>query len=448
MAEGAEQSRAVGGVSTRIATWSAWSVWGAALGFVVVGLLFGILAFSAALPDGREPMLIPIIVQGGLVVLYGALGALIASRRPRNLIGWIFCAMAAALGLLSAAYGYADYALYATDHTLPGAELVAWLTNWLFMVPVFIAPCFLFLLFPDGRPASPQWRPVVWAVAVVAGIAICATAVAPGRLDAHPSVENPLGLGGSFGEIARVTKEVTDVAAILAFLVALASVVVRLRRSRGRERLQVKWVAYAAVLTTTSFATYFLVGLLPSSQTAADIFFLGGVAGFTSTPVAAGVAILRYRLYEIDFLINRTLVYGSLTVMLVAVYVGSIVVLQGLLRTLTGQESQLAIVASTLAVAALFTPLRRRVQTFIDRRFYRSKYDAAKTLEAFSARLRNETNLDALSGDLVSVVRETMQPAHISLWLRPDPGSEQSRKDHDGRGPGGRGDTSIGGTES
>ncbi len=429
MTQGAEQGRAAGGASTRTATWSAWSVWGVALGFVVVGLLFGILALPVALPEGREPMLMPIIVQGGLVVLYGALGALIASWRPRNLIGWIFCAMAAALGLLSAAYGYADYALYATDHTLPGAELVAWLTNWLFMVPVFIAPCFLFLLFPDGRPASPRWRPVVWAVTVVAGIAILATAVAPGRLDAHPFVENPLGLGGSFGEIARVAKEVTEVAAILAFLVSLASVVVRLRRSRGRERLQLKWVAYAAVLTTTSFATSFLVGLLPSSQTVADIFFLGGVVGFTSIPVAAGIAILRYRLYEIDFLINRTLVYGSLTVMLVAVYAGSIVVLQGLLRTLTGQESQLAIVASTLAVAALFTPLRRRVQAFIDRRFYRSKYDAAKTLEAFSARLRDETDLEALSAELVGVVRETMQPAHLSLWLHPDPGSKQSREE-------------------
>ena len=415
-------------MSARTAAWSAWSVWGVALGFVVVGLLFGILAFSAALPDGRQPMLIPVIVQGGLVVLYGSLGALIASRRPGNLIGWIFCAMAAALGILSAAYGYADYALYATGDTLPGAELTAWLTNWLFMAPVFIAPCFLFLLFPDGRLASPRWRPVVWAVAVVVAVTIFATALGPGRLDAHPSVENPLGLGGSFGEIARVAKDLTGVLAIPVFLVSLASVVVRLRRSRGRERLQVKWVAYAAVLTATSFATSFLVGLLPSGQTAADIFFLVGVAGFTGIPVAAGIAILRYRLYEIDLLINRTLVYGSLTVMLVAVYAGSIVILQGFLRALTGQESQLAIVASTLAVAALFTPLRRRVQSFIDRRFYRKKYDAAKTLEAFSAKLRDETDLEALNRELVGVVRETMQPAHVSLWVRPDVAPREAQK--------------------
>ena len=241
-------------------------------------------------------------------------------------------------------------------------------------------------------------------------------------------MENPLGLGGSFGEIARVTRDLTEVLAIPVFLVSLASVVVRLRRSRGRERLQVKWVAYAAVLTATSFATSFLVGLLPSGQTAADIFFLVGVAGFTGIPVAAGIAILRYRLYEIDLLINRTLVYGSLTVMLVAVYAGSIVVLQGLLRALTGQESQLAIVASTLAVAALFTPLRRRVQSFIDRRFYRRKYDAAKTLEAFSAKLRDETDLEALNNELVGVVRETMQPAHVSLWVRPDVAPREAQK--------------------
>ncbi|HEX5848942.1 MAG TPA: hypothetical protein VFY59_07065 [Rubrobacter sp.] len=419
MTEGAgEQAPSSGGMNTT--TIAAWALWGAALGFVLLGLLFGILAFSAALPGGREPMLIPIMVQGGLVVLYGALGALIASRRPDNPIGWIFCAMAAALGLLSAAYGYADYALYATNGTLPGAELTAWLTNWLFMLPVFIAPSLLFLLFPDGHPPSPRWRPVVWTVVVVGVGAIIVTAFEPGRLDAHPYVENLLGLGGPFGDIVRVAKDVADVIAIPVFLVCLASVIVRLRRSGGRERLQVKWVAYAAVLTAISFAISFLADLLPSRQTLADVFFLVGVVGFTAIPVAAGTAVLRHRLYDIDLLINRTLVYGSLTVMLVAVYAGGIGVLQGFLRALTGQESQLAIVVSTLAVAALFAPLRGRVQSFIDRRFYRSKYNARKTLETFNARLRDETDLEVLSDDVVGVVRETMQPEHVSLWLHPD----------------------------
>jgi hypothetical protein len=176
-----------------------------------------------------------------------------------------------------------------------------------------------------------------------------------------------------------------------------------------------------------------LIWLLSAPQTPSDLGTQSlwgalledvGVLSFAGVPVAIGFAVLKYRLYDIDLLINRTLVYGALTATLVAVYVGSIVMLQGLLRALIGQESQLAIVASTLAVAALFNPLRHRIQAFIDRRFYRRKYDARKTLEAFSSTLRDETDLEALSEDLVGVVRETMQPAHASLWLRPDSNSE------------------------
>ncbi len=203
----------------------------------------------------------------------------------------------------------------------------------------------------------------------------------------------------------------------------------RLRRSRGIERQQLKWVAYAAALTATSFAASFLSGSLSDRRAVSDTFFLLGVVGFASLPVAAGVAILRHRLYDIDVLINRTLVYGALTVSLVLVYLGNVVLLQRIFVTLTAQGSQLAIVASTLAIAALFNPLRRRIQGFIDRRFYRSKYDARKTLEAFSAKLRDETDLDALKGDLVGVVRETMRPAHISLWLPPDPALQGKMKE-------------------
>jgi hypothetical protein len=193
----------------------------------------------------------------------------------------------------------------------------------------------------------------------------------------------------------------------------------RLRGARGRERLQLKWITYAASLTATSFAAAFAADLLTDSRVASDALFLLGVVGFASIPVAAGVAILRHKLYDIDRIINRTLVYAALTGVLVAVYVGGVVVLQILFRSLAGGESTLAIVASTLAIAALFGPLRRRVQGFIDRRFYRSKYDARKTLEAFSARLRDETDLEALGADLVGVAEETVQPAHVRLWVRP-----------------------------
>ena len=222
----------------RVASRLAWSLWGLALAFVPVGLLFGILALSAQLPKGREPFLVSILIQNLLVVLYGTLGALIASRRQQNPIGWIFCAMAVALGLLSVAYGYADYALYATGNTLPGAELAAWLGNWLPTVPVFIAPCFLFLIFPDGRPVSPRWRPVIWALAIIAVVSTLSAAFDPGPLFSFPTVENPLGPGGVLGRITSLANDLTDFTAIPVFLVSLASMVVRLRRAQCRERLQ------------------------------------------------------------------------------------------------------------------------------------------------------------------------------------------------------------------
>ena len=407
-------------MNPRVASRLAWSLWGLALGLVLISLVFGVLALPAQLPEGREPYLISIVVLDVLLVLYGTLGALIASRRQGNPIGWIFCAVAVSLGLVAAAYGYADYVLYAGGDFSPGAVLAAWLTNWLPIVAVYVPTCILFLLFPDGHPLSPRWRPVVWAVAVVAFVATLAPAFEPGRLVSFPTVENPLGLRGPFGRVASFANDVTDFLAIPVFLVSLASMVTRLRHARGRERLQLKWVTYAAALTATSFAASFLAGLLAGlPEVVADAFFLLGVVGFTGLPVAAGVAILRHRLYDIDVIVNRTLVYATLTAILAAVYVGGVVVLQVIFRALTGQESQLAIVVSTLAIAALFNPLRRRIQAFIDRGFYRRKYDAAKTLEAFGVKLRDETDLEALSGELVAVVRSTMQPTHVSLWLRP-----------------------------
>jgi hypothetical protein len=215
----------------------------------------------------------------------------------------------------------------------------------------------------------------------------------------------------------------------------VVSLIVRFRRSRAEERQQIKWVAFAgAIMCAVITVGPFLWSLPPSSPGVTLIWPMLFSAALSTIPLATGIAILKYRLYDIDRIINRTLVYGSLTVTLAAVYLGSIVVLQTLQKRLfvllTGQaeQSQLAIVVSTLVIAALFTPLRRRIQSFIDRRFYRSKYDARKTLEAFSAKLREETDLDALSDDLTSVVRETMQPAHVSVWLHPDPALKHKKK--------------------
>jgi hypothetical protein len=212
---------------------------------------------------------------------------------------------------------------------------------------------------------------------------------------------------------------------------AAASVVVRLRRSRGVERRQLEWFAYATVLFIGSSMLTSVISDVTGVGWLGRISFVLSVMGLVCLPVAVGIAILKYRLYEIDIIINRTLVYGSLTLMLVLVYFGGVTTTQAIFRTLTGQQQQpqLAVVVSTLAIAALFNPLRRRIQSFIDRRFFRSKYDARKTLEAFSVKLRDETDLEALDAELVSVVKETMQPQHVSLWLRPDPASKGAQAD-------------------
>jgi hypothetical protein len=213
----------------------------------------------------------------------------------------------------------------------------------------------------------------------------------------------------------------------LCMLASALSLVLRYRRSGGEEREQIKWIAFAASVVGLLYLITMVSSLTYSGPwgAAGTPLWLGllqqaALASFTAVPIAVGFAVLKYRLYDIDIVINRTLVYGTLTITLVALYFGGIVVLQRVFVLLTGQQSTLAVVASTLAIAALFVPLRRRVQGFVDRRFYRRKYDARKTLEAFSAKLRDETDLEALNNDLVGVVRETMQPAHVSVWLRPD----------------------------
>jgi hypothetical protein len=212
----------------------------------------------------------------------------------------------------------------------------------------------------------------------------------------------------------------------LCILASVASLVLRFLRSSGEERAQIKWLAFAASILGAGFSFFVILGdLLPEASGGAgplwgNLLEDAVTMSFAGVPVAVGVAILRYRLYDIDLLINRTLVYGTLTAMLILAYLSGVVGLQALLRALSGQESTLAVVASTLAIAALFSPLRRGIQLFIDRRFYRHKYDARKTLAAFNARLREETDLEALSGDLVGVVRGTVQPEHASLWLRPE----------------------------
>jgi hypothetical protein len=281
---------------------------------------------------------------------------------------------------------------------------------------------FLALLFPDGRLPSPRWRPFAALVVLVVLVGAVAVALWPGTAARFDSVNSPLGIEVA----ANVVNPVETILYGLA-LTAAASLLVRLIRSRGIERQQVEWFAFAVGMLAISTTLAYVV------SEAMDAVWLGWIssvlviASLVGLPVAMSIAILRYRLYQIDSLINRTLVYASLTAVLALVYFCAIVVLDRLLILLTGQESTLAVVASTLLIAAFFTPLRRRIQSFIDRSFYRRKYDARRTLGAFSVQLRNETNLDALSDGLVSVVRETMQPEHASLWLRPPGGAKGTK---------------------
>jgi hypothetical protein len=247
-------------------------------------------------------------------------------------------------------------------------------------------------------------------------VATVMAAFSPGRIDIGlEPIHNPLGIEG----LPNVYKPLEGLLLSLA-LVAGSAQVLRLGRTRGVERQQIKWFAYAIVVTVSGALLRYIISVALSAPWLQWVGLVPLVVGVVSVPVAMGIAIQKYHLYDIDLLINRTLVYGSLTVTLVALYFGGIVVLQRLFVLLTGQQSTLAVVASTLIIAALFNPLRRSIQSFIDRRFYRSKYDARKTLEAFSAKLRDETNLEALNEELVGAIRETMQPAHVSILLRPD----------------------------
>jgi hypothetical protein len=395
------------GMSARAATWIAWS-----LCTLTIALLACIVAFTVLHGVHRQGMAFLFAVLASALV-----GAVVASRRHQNPIGWFFLVSATSFAVGEATFRYAVYGLVIDPGSLPAARAMAWPQTWLWAPGVAFVIIFLPLYFPNGRLLSPRWRPVLWlAIALSLSFAFF-SAFMPGTVSDVPGVSNPLGI-----EALRPVLRVLEVVMVWMFpivvFLSVASLVVRFWRSLGEERQQMKWFTYAVA---AMFGMILLTNVLDAMNSAlfAIVDFVTSLV-FASIPVATGIAVLRYRLYDIDLLINRTLVYGALTALLVTMYVGTVVVLQELFRAVTGQESQLAIVASTLAVAALFNPLRRRIQSFIDRRFYRRKYDAAKTLEAFSTRLRNETDLEALNNELVGVVRETMQPAHVSLWLRPD----------------------------
>ena len=411
-------------MSRRAASWLSWSTCALSMGMAVLGVFFLVLLsrfpHSVIVDQWLENVMVMPLFSPLLAVVtilsFSTMGAVIVSRRPDTPIGWLFCAIGFVGGVRLLSTECAAYSVVAQSGISPGAEALAWIASWLWVPDVGLY-LLLALLFPNGRLLSARWRPFVGFIGVVVVTGTVAVALSPGPIRGLELIENPLGME-ALPNVAVLTEALLYALGV----VAVASVLVRLRRSSGVERQQIKWFAYAgAVLATSTIITYVL-SEASSLRWLGWVAFVPGMAGNAGMPVAVGIAILRYRLYEIDILINRTLVYGVLTGTLALVYLGGVASAQAIFRALTGQQgqSQLAVVVSTLLIAALFNPLRRRIQGFIDRRFYRKKYDAQKTLEAFSAKLRDETDLDALRDDLVGVVRETMQPAHVSLWLLPE----------------------------
>ena len=405
-------------MSRRAAAQLAWSLWVLSVALTALGLF--LLALNRSHPDVS---LYYYWLETTLVAVgYSTVGAVVASRMPESFVGWLFCTIGLLFGVIHFCGEYAMYTLVAAPGSLPAGEVAAWIDAWIW-VPSLGLIVLLLLVFPDGRLPGALWRRVAWFTATLVLAGMVLAAFSPGPVLQHPFV-NPLGIEA----LPNVYKPLEALMYALIVVGAL-SMVARMRQAGSIERQQIKWFAYA---TTVSIGGVILKNTIFPALGGTWVWWVGLVfttIGLAGSPVAMGIAILRYRLYEIDLLINRTLVYVSLTAVLALVYVGSVVALQYVFRTLTGGESQLAVVASTLAIATLFIPLRRRIQSFIDHRFYRRKYDAAKTLEAFSARLRNETDLDALNAELVGVVRETIQPAHVSLWLRPDTGSKGEQPD-------------------
>jgi hypothetical protein len=409
----------------RAAAWLAWSLVALSVALLLGGIALALVTRSTVpdLPFGGETEDGSVVADLVTLLTFSVVGAIIASRHPRNTLGWLFCSVGVTIGLNSFVGDYAEFWLASGFGMSSLGETAAWLSSWLWILLVYFPTSLLLLLFPDGRLPSPRWRPVAWGVALGTAGGVVGNALKAGPLVDFPQIANPYGVDGPFVWVLGVAGSIVAAGSMVASAVSL---IVRMRRAGSEQRQQIKWLAYggAMVVGTIFVGSLVILWSVPVSIVIMSVALLG-------LPVFTGIAIVRYRLYDIDLLINRTLVYGSLTLMLALVYFGGVTATQALFQTLTGQQKlpQLAVVVSTLVIAALFNPLRHRIQSFIDRRFYRSKYDAAKTLDTFSARLREETDLTTLSEELVGVVRETMQPEHVTLWLRSDTASRDQQAD-------------------
>ena len=398
-------------MTTRAAARVAWSLVALAVALHVVSGVFVFLGRHVHTPADKNFSL------GALgfylsFLAFPVVGAAIVSRRPANAIGWLFLFIGLDFAVSDLAVEYADYGLFADPGSLPASVWVGWLSGWLDPV-VFVSIMFVLQLFPDGKPLSRRWRPVVWFAASVVVLGVLWNALKPSEIftDSLP-VQNPAGvqwLGKHLGFMDTLVFIGFAIGAVL----SVASAVLRFRRSRGIERDQMKGLALAALLLILGFVAAAVLASFHATRIGDLVIGLG----FAAVAVSVGIGVLRYRLYELDRVITRTLSFACVTAALGAAYVGLVLLGQSLFASMAGGGG-LVVAVSTLVVAALFLPLRSRVQRFVDRRFYRRRYDAQRTLEAFGARLREQVDLETLSGELRSVVGETMQPESVSLWLR------------------------------
>jgi hypothetical protein len=356
------------------------------------------------------------------VFTYPAAGWLLAARRPESPIGWLLLAIGVSWGL-GATGTYADYTVK-LHHDLAGGALVAALASGFWLPAIGITGTFLILLFPDGHLPGRRWRYVAWISAVAMAAGVMGLVFNPGSLaDAgYPGVQNPLGID-ALGPLLGANW--VAILVIVAMMVAsAASLVVRYRRAHGLERQQLKWLAAAAAGVAVIYAVVVPLGVftVPSSQHTPAWLGAAQTASLLSfglIPIAIVFAVLRHRLYDIDVIIRRTLVYAVLVALLAALYLGGVTLVGGVVRSATGGSGAIGVTISTLAVAAAFQPLRARIQREVDHRFYRARYDAARTLEAFSGRLREQVDIETVTGEVLQVVRHTLQPAHATLWIRP-----------------------------
>ena len=408
------------GSATALAIWSAFLVAGAcAVGRLVLAIVDPeVRSVGDAFGGGVRLAVFDALI----LILFATVGLVVARKRPANPVGWILCVIPPTLGVLLlsnrlyeslAAHGFAD-----DESAGLGAELVAWTASWIW-IPFVLSALILFpLLFPGGTLLSPRWRLVLVGVAVAFPLLFIGTALQPGQLRGYP-FDNPMGAPNVFRTPVLIFGSVGFALMVACTFAAAVSLILRFRRSRGEERLQLKWVTAAAAVLVLTFA-------LPTERVVGEKGgFVVVLLGLSLVEVAVGIAMLRYRLYDIDLVINRALVYGSVTATLAGTYAGTVLLLQLTLSGVT-EGSQFAVAASTLAVAALFRPVRGRIQRLVDRRFFRSRYDAALIVEAFGTRLRQDVALSTLSTDLLHAVNTAVQPSHATLWLRSERHQQES----------------------